>query len=67
MPRLPSPRHRSLALGLSQVELARKVGIGEQCIGRYERRQQEPSLSTFLAWVQTLYAAVALVESTWRL
>ena len=50
-------RNRSLALGLSQVELARKVGIGEQCIGRYERRQQEPSLSTFLAWVQTCILA----------
>lgn len=48
-------------LGIRQADLAARIGVSESALGRWERREQEPSLGTLCAWAEELDYDVELV------
>ncbi len=50
------PRERRRALGLSAREVARKIGVGEDSIFRWERGDGKPSAKNNRAWERILDA-----------
>lgn len=47
-------KERRIEKGLSQDEVAKKIGVSQQAYGRYELGQREPGLQTILQLAEIL-------------
>ena len=53
-------RQMRRALGVTQADLAARIGVGEGTLRRWERRQRRPNLDDLVAWFDELGFAVTL-------
>ncbi len=48
------------AMGVTQVDLAERIGVGVPALRRWERRRRRPNLDYLVAWCDELGVAVML-------
>ena len=57
-------RWRRQHLRLRQKDLAARVGVSANQVGKWERRQADPGLSHFVVWCEELGFAVSLRQAS---